>query len=97
MLGTSEVDFDGDEVQLYEYWSSELVDNMPRDILKKMGLKMTTDEATGEAEFVEREDFVSRGRGGKLVRGSLLGSGRSVGCPAGCWLGHPIRQDERHA
>ena len=60
---SSEVDFDGDEVQLYEYWSSEgLVDNMPKGILKKLGLKMSVNDH-GEAEFTEREGVVSGGAG----------------------------------
>ncbi|KAG2439182.1 hypothetical protein HXX76_004546 [Chlamydomonas incerta] len=56
ILGTSEVDFDGDEVHLVDYWSSEAFDNIPKDVLKKLGLKMSYTEA-GEAEFEERADF----------------------------------------
>ncbi|PNW75255.1 hypothetical protein CHLRE_12g519180v5 [Chlamydomonas reinhardtii] len=56
ILGTSEVDFDGDEVQLVDYWTSEAFDNIPKDVLKKLGLKMSYTEA-GEAEFEERADF----------------------------------------
>ncbi|KXZ52880.1 hypothetical protein GPECTOR_8g260 [Gonium pectorale] len=54
ILGTAETDFDGDEVQLVEYYNSDLYDNIPKDVLKRIGLKMSFNEQ-GEAEFTERE------------------------------------------
>ncbi|KXZ54174.1 hypothetical protein GPECTOR_5g270 [Gonium pectorale] len=56
VLGTSETDFDGDEVQLVEYYNGDLYDNIPKDVLKRIGLKMSFNEQ-GEAEFTEREGF----------------------------------------
>ncbi|PNH06607.1 Elongation factor Ts [Tetrabaena socialis] len=56
-LGTNEVDFDGDEVALFEYWSADAYDNIPKDILKRMGLKMSFNDQ-GEAEFADREGYV---------------------------------------
>lgn len=58
ILGTSETDFDGDQVQLVDYWNTEMYDNIPKDILKRIGLKMSINDQ-GEAEFVEREGYVS--------------------------------------
>ncbi len=58
ILGTSETDFDGDEVQLVDYWNTEIYDNIPKDVLKRIGLKMSYNER-GEAEFTERPEFVS--------------------------------------
>ncbi|GLC37745.1 hypothetical protein PLESTB_001472500 [Pleodorina starrii] len=56
ILGTSETDFDGDEVQLVDYWNTEIYENIPKDVLKRIGLKMSFNEQ-GEAEFTEREGF----------------------------------------
>ncbi|GIL70524.1 hypothetical protein Vretimale_3656 [Volvox reticuliferus] len=56
ILGTSETDFDGDEVQLVEYWNTEMYESIPKDVLKRIGLKMSFNEK-GEAEFTERPDF----------------------------------------
>ncbi|GFR43724.1 hypothetical protein Agub_g4835 [Astrephomene gubernaculifera] len=56
LLGTQERDFAGDEVALVDYWSSEEYDNIPKDILKRMGLKMAFNDV-GEAEFTEREGY----------------------------------------
>ncbi|EFJ50868.1 hypothetical protein VOLCADRAFT_120525 [Volvox carteri f. nagariensis] len=56
ILGTSETDFDGDEVQLVEYWNTEMYESIPKDVLKRIGLKMSFNER-GEAEFTERPDF----------------------------------------
>lgn len=53
---TKEVDFDGDEVELEDYWTVDY--SVPKKAMAKVGLKMTFNEA-GEAVFEEREDFVS--------------------------------------
>ncbi len=72
LLATKEVDFDGDEVQLVEYWADEYA-AIPVDVHKKMGLKISYNEA-GEPEFTEVEGFVSGARAGGLKRGRLRGA-----------------------
>ncbi|KAG2499065.1 hypothetical protein HYH03_003248 [Edaphochlamys debaryana] len=54
ILGAQEVDFGGDVVQLFDYFDSAAYDAVPKDALKRVGLKMSYNEA-GEAEFTERE------------------------------------------
>ncbi len=62
-LGTTEVDFEGDEVQLVDYYAGDAYDDIPKDILKRMGLKMHFNDQ-GEAEFTEREGHVSTAQPG---------------------------------
>lgn len=71
---TKEIDFDGDEVELEDYWTVDY--SVPKKAMAKVGLKMTFNEA-GEAVFEEREDFVSRAR--------LHASMRGVCACASCW------------
>ncbi|GAX79678.1 hypothetical protein CEUSTIGMA_g7119.t1 [Chlamydomonas eustigma] len=51
-INTVDKDFDGDEIFLEDLWQQTI--HVPKDALKKLGLKIKIDE-NGEAEAVERE------------------------------------------